>query len=78
MTKEFSNFQSYVWKFFKGSLNYDSTRPIEILHSNSKYYVGQTDEEGFPFSRLSEETFPSYEAANKAWKQGKVTLRYYP
>ena len=39
---------------------------IEVLRSAAGYYIGQVDEDGFPFSRLSASYFATRGAANDA------------
>ncbi|MDR3220767.1 MAG: hypothetical protein LBU46_01985 [Candidatus Accumulibacter sp.] len=56
----------------------DRELPLEVLHSAAGYYLGTYDAEEGPFSRESEEYFPSAQAARDALERGAWTQRTEP
>jgi hypothetical protein len=52
--------------------------PLEILESAAGYYIGTCHLEQGPFSRESEEYFPSAQAARNALENGVWTQRLNP
>jgi len=73
-----NNIQALIQTFLFDSPNYDPALKIEVLHSAAGHYIGQWDNEEGPFSRLSEEYFPTKEAAEQALLEGNFTIRFYP
>lgn len=50
---------------------------LKVLHSNAGYYLGTWDEDG-PYSRESQEYWPTEEAAQSALLSGDWTQRDHP
>ncbi len=47
---------------------------LQVLQSRAGYYIGTTDQDGFPESRISD-YFPNVETANKALELDAFTRR---
>lgn len=62
----------------RGSRNYNPQYPIQVLKANGLYYIGQADERGLPYSRLSEEYWGNSKTAEKNLHSGNFTLRFHP
>lgn len=45
-------------------------RGVRVMRSNAGYYIGQGDEDGFPYSRLSVAYYDNRDAATRAMKTG--------
>jgi hypothetical protein len=56
----------------------DCELPLEVLKSAAGFYIGTFDPKEGPFSRESEEYFPSEEAAREALVNGAWTQRLNP
>ena len=72
------NIQALIRVFLYDSPNFDPALKIEVLSSTAGYYIGQWDYNEGPFSRLSEEIFPTKEAAEQALTSGNFTIRFHP
>lgn len=51
---------------------------LKVMRSNAGFYIGTSDEEGFPFSRESIEYFKNEKEANKAFSTESWTQKEYP
>lgn len=71
-----TNLKSYLRMC--GARTYSPRYPIEVLRANGHYYIGQTDSEGLPYSRLSEETWGTQLAAESALASGHFHIRLHP
>jgi hypothetical protein len=49
--------------------------PIEVCKSAAGYYIGTLTDDGCPFTRESEEYWPTWTEANNAMKSGAFTQR---
>jgi hypothetical protein len=56
----------------------DCTLPLEVLESAAGYYIGTFHLVEVPFSRESEEYFPTAQAARDALARGAWTQRPFP
>jgi len=52
--------------------------PLEVLSSNAGFYIGTTNDTGFPVSRESVEYYPNLEAAEDALADNTFTQRTHP
>lgn len=55
----------------------NATLPVVVLKSAAGFYLGTT-QNGVPFTRESQEYFPSQEAAEAALQSGNWTQREFP
>jgi hypothetical protein len=52
--------------------------PLRVMQSGAGHYIGTQDEDGMPFSRESQDYFPSREAAAEALETGRWTQKQNP
>lgn len=51
---------------------------LQVMRSNAGFYIGTSDEEGYPFSRESVEYFKNEREAIKAFATESWTQKEYP
>lgn len=52
-----------------------NTLPLQVMESQAGFYIGRRDTDGSPYSRESQEYWPTQKEAEEAFKQGAWTQR---